>query len=90
MYFGSSILVGGGISVRGCGKTDAGTGGIEHTIEALGEWVAINKVEPFATWRTKVVNDEIQGIATTTNVGVENTRPELAVGCEREGCLCKW
>lgn len=90
MYLGSSTLVGGGISIRGLGKTDAGAGGIEYAVEPLGEWVAINKIKPSATGRTNIVNNEVDGVATATNVRVENTRPDLAVRGESVCFLCKW
>lgn len=89
MYFGKSILVGGGIRVRGCGKTDAGVGSIEYRVEPLEECVAVNEVKPLATGRANVLNDEIYSTGTTTKIGVQRTRPDLGVRGESVGFLCK-
>jgi hypothetical protein len=89
MYFGNSVLVGGGISELGLGKTDAGVGGIKYRIEPLEECVAVDEVKSLATRRANVVNDEIYGATTTTKIGVERTRPDLGVWGETVGFLCK-
>lgn len=85
--FGNSILVDGGISVLGFGKTDAGFGGIIYRVEPLEECVAVDEVKPFTTGRANVVNDEIYGAATTTKISVERTRPDLGVWGESVGFL---
>ncbi|KAG2367890.1 hypothetical protein BDR07DRAFT_1478730 [Suillus spraguei] len=51
----------------------------------------IGKVRHFCQppYRYNVVHDEIYVIASTTNFGVERTRPDLGVRNESEGFLCK-
>lgn len=82
--------VGGGIRVCGCGKTDLGVRGIEYRVEALEESVAVDEVETLATGRAEVVDNEVDVVGGTTDVGVERTRPDLGVRGESVGVLCKW
>jgi hypothetical protein len=81
--------VGGGSRIRGCGKTDTVIGGVEHGVEALKESVAIDEVETFTTGCANGVDNEVDVAVTTTNIGIEGARPDLAVGGESAGCLFK-
>ncbi|KAG2362236.1 hypothetical protein BDR07DRAFT_1376669 [Suillus spraguei] len=91
VYFGNSTLVGGGISERGFGKTDAGGGGIIRNVETLHEYVAKRKVKSaiLTTVRATVGNDEIYGTLITLNLGVEKTRPDLGIRSKTVDLLCK-
>jgi len=59
-----------------------GVSGIKYRVETLKESVAINEVEALATGRAQVADNEIDGVTSATNIGVEGTRPDLAVGDE--------
>jgi hypothetical protein len=90
VYFGNSILVDEGISEHGLSKTDPGPFGIEHSVEALEEYVANNKVDPCATGCGKASNDEKYIIGIGINEVVERTRPDLRIAVETADFLCKW
>jgi len=65
-----------------------GVGGIKYRVETLKESEAINEVEALATGRAQVADNEVDGVTSATNIGVEVTRPDLAVGDEFIDLLC--
>lgn len=88
-----SGLVGGGIRVGRHCKTDLGVRGVEDAVEALEETLTVDKVKTLSGRRAEIVDDRVNRAASTADVGVERSWPNLAVGCQRvcdlEASLCK-
>jgi len=49
--------------------------------------LAVDEVKTLATGRAKVVDNEVDVVGAATNIGVEGTRPDLAVRGESVGVL---
>lgn len=46
------------------------------------EWVTVDEVETTARVGTDIINDKVDAIAATTDVGVKGTGPDLGIGGE--------
>ena len=64
-----------------------GIGVTVHGIETLEESVAQDEVETCTTLPAPVHDNEVDEVSSTTNLRIEETRPDLGVRCESVGIL---
>lgn len=82
-------LVGGGSGEGGGSETDPLVSGIENGVEALEESEPVDEVETLAAVGAKIVDDEVDAASNTADISVEGTGPELTIGSQLEGSLCR-
>jgi len=64
------------------GESNSLVGSVKDRVEPLKERVTVDEIEPLATWRSKIGDDEVKVAGRATNKGVKRTGKQLSVGCE--------